>query len=336
MNQAEPLLSVRGLQSYYPIRGGVLSQVTGHIKAVDGVSFDIFPHETLGLVGESGCGKSTIGRAIMHLETITGGTVLFDGEDTSSYTWKEMRSVWPRMQMVFQDPYSSLNPRKSVESTLTEILRTHRIVSPSQTAEEIERILRLIGLPPESKRRFPHEFSGGQRQRICIARALTLRPKFLICDEAISALDVSIQAQILGLFRELQGQLGLTYLFIAHSLGAVKYLSSRIAVMYLGKIVELAPTELIFSNPRHPYTQALLSAYPDPNPENRETEKIILPGQPPSAANPPRGCHFNTRCPFRQNRCGEEEPELKEEPGSSHHLACHFSITRSDWKGIKA
>jgi peptide/nickel transport system ATP-binding protein/oligopeptide transport system ATP-binding protein len=249
------------------------------------------------------------------------------------------------MQMVFQDPYSSLNPRKTLENTLGEILSIHRIVPRGEINEEIDRILCLIGLSPKLRSRFPYEFSGGQRQRISIARAVAMRPKFLICDEAVSALDVSIQAQILGLFRELRGNLGLTYLFIAHGLGAVKYISDRIAVMYLGKIVELAPTELIFSDPRHPYTQALLDAFPDPDPRRRGRGKIVLssavPG-PTSGVEPSltgaglpedSGCRFRTRCPFSQSRCREDEPELLDNGG--HFTACHFEISRSDWNRVK-
>ncbi|SBV93202.1 oligopeptide transporter subunit; ATP-binding component of ABC superfamily [uncultured Eubacteriales bacterium] len=326
----QPLLRLENTKVYYPLRGGVFSRVTGHVKAVDDVSFSIHPHETLGLVGESGCGKSTIGRAIMRLEDITAGRILFDGEDITGHTRRHMRTVWPRMQMVFQDPYSSLNPRKTVEDTLAEILLVHRVVPPVEVDGEIDRILGLIGLNPDSKKRYPHEFSGGQRQRISIAKALTLRPKLLICDEAISALDVSIQAQILSLFQELRGKLGLTYLFIAHGLGAVKYTSDRIAVMYLGKIVEIAKTELLFSDPRHPYTQALLSAYPDPNPRNRGRNRIVLGGSVPSPADPPSGCHFRTRCPFAQPLCAESVPELAGD--GDHSAACHFQISRSDWR----
>jgi peptide/nickel transport system ATP-binding protein/oligopeptide transport system ATP-binding protein len=236
------------------------------------------------------------------------------------------------MQMVFQDPYGSLNPRKTLEHTLKEILSIHQIVPRHEISDEIDRILHLIGLSPKLRNRFPHEFSGGQRQRISIAKSLALRPRLLICDEAVSALDVSIQAQILGLFRELRGPLGLTYLFIAHGLGAVKYISDRIAVMYLGKIVELAPTELIFADPRHPYTQALLSAYPEADPRHRDREKIVLPGTVPSPSNPPSGCGFRTRCPFSQVRCAEEEPALKNSEG--HFTACHFEVKRSDWKEV--
>jgi peptide/nickel transport system ATP-binding protein/oligopeptide transport system ATP-binding protein len=323
------LLEVKELKTYYPVKEGVFSRVKNHIKAVDGVSFTLFPHETLGLVGESGCGKSTLGRAIMRLEDISDGQIFFEGEEISLYSRRRMRPLWKKMQMVFQDPYSSLNPRKTVENSLEEILLFHRIVPPSQTAQEIDRIMNLLGLSPQLKGRFPHEFSGGQRQRISIARALTLRPKLLICDEAVSALDVSIQAQILALFRELRSRLGLTYLFIAHGLGAVKYMSDKIAVMYMGKIVELAPSQKIFEAPRHPYTQALLSAYPDPDPRRRGQKKIVLSGQAPSPASPSSGCRFHTRCPFAEDICRSEEPPLQNEDG--HRTACHRRVHASDW-----
>ncbi|GHU96604.1 peptide ABC transporter ATP-binding protein [Spirochaetia bacterium] len=325
----QPLLRLDHVKTYYPIKGGVFSRTVGHVKAVDDVSFYINPNETLGLVGESGCGKSSIGRTIIHLEEMTAGSIFFDGEDISAYTHAQMRPVWKRMQMVFQDPYSSLNPRKTIENTLEEILSFHNIVPKNEIDDQIDRILTIIGLSPEVKKRFPHEFSGGQRQRISIAKALTMRPKLIICDEATSALDVSIQAQILGLFKELRSKLDLTYLFISHGLGAVKYISDRIAVMYLGKLVEVAPTADIFCNPRHPYTQALLSAYPKADPNSRNREKIVLTGTTPSPADPPRGCRFHTRCPFAAMKCSEKEPELIDEAG--HVTACHFRFQPSDW-----
>jgi peptide/nickel transport system ATP-binding protein/oligopeptide transport system ATP-binding protein len=329
-----PILRLDHLKVYYPLRSGVFSRVNKYVRAVDDVSLEIFPNETLGLVGESGCGKSSIGRAVMHLETITAGKVIFEGENISGYSRSQMRPIWKRMQMVFQDPYSSLNPHKTVESTLEEILSVHQIVPHAEIDGEVNRILALIGLNEKVKDRFPHEFSGGQRQRISIAKTLALRPKLIICDEAISALDVSIQAQILELFKELRTKLGLTYLFIAHGLGAIKYISNRIAIMYLGRIVELAPTELIFADPRHPYTQALLSAYPVPDPRSRNRGKIVLSGQAPSPLDAPSGCRFRTRCPFTQTRCAREEPELKKD--GEHFSACHFSIRREDWKGKTA
>ncbi|MDR1932055.1 MAG: ATP-binding cassette domain-containing protein [Spirochaetales bacterium] len=330
---AQPLVELKNLKIHYPVRGGVFFRIKNHVKAVDGVSLSIYPNETLGLVGESGCGKSTIGRGIMRLEQISAGQIYFEGQDISRYSRRQMRPLWKKMQMVFQDPYSSLNPRKTVGNALAEILRVHHIVPDRGIPGEIERIMNLIGLSPDLKRRFPHEFSGGQRQRINIAKALTMRPRLLICDEAISALDVSIQAQILTLFTELRSRLGLTYLFIAHGLGAVKYMSDRIAVMYLGKIVELAPAQGIFADPRHPYTQALLSAYPDPNPRNRGGKKIVLTGQVPNPADPPPGCGFHTRCPFAGNICSSETPDLKNDGG--HFTACHFRIHPSDWFEVK-
>ncbi|MDR2535226.1 MAG: ATP-binding cassette domain-containing protein [Treponema sp.] len=328
-SQMQPVIALKNVKTYYPIKSGVFSRIVSYTKAVDDVSFRIYPRETLGLVGESGCGKSSLGRTIIGLEKITSGQIVFDGEDIAGYTHDQMRSVWKQIQMVFQDPYSSLNPRKTVENMMEEILRIHQIVPGNEINREINRILGLIGLSPEVRKRFPHEFSGGQRQRISIAKAITLRPKFLICDEATSALDVSIQAQILGLFKELQAKLGLTCLFISHGLGAVKYISDRIAVMYLGKIVELAPASGVFTEPRHPYTQALLSAYPVPDPKNRSREKILLSGTVPSSANPPKGCRFHTRCPFKELRCSEEEPELSGDGG--HQTACHLRINPSDW-----
>jgi len=321
--QPEPLLSLEQLKVYYPIRKGIIKHTVDNMKAVDGVDLSVYSGETLGLVGESGCGKSTIGKAIVGLAKPSDGRILFDGDDIAGYSSSEMITLRSQLQIVFQDPYSSLNPRKRVVDLLSEPLRVHRIVPNGDVSKEVDRLLDLVGLPKNSKNRYPHEFSGGQRQRIGIARALSLRPKLIVCDEPVSALDVSIQAQVLNLFKDLQKELNLTYLFIAHGLGAVKYISDRIAVMYLGKIVEIGPTKEIFQNPKHPYTRALMDASPIPNPHLRNRKKVVLQGDVPSPVNPPKGCRFHTRCPMAEAVCRVQEPELTGD--SLHSSACFFS-----------
>ncbi|WP_054940532.1 ABC transporter ATP-binding protein [Paenibacillus ihuae] len=321
--EAEPLLRLEGLKTYYPIRKGILSRIAGHVKAVDDVSFHIEEGETLGLVGESGCGKSTIGRTIVRLEASTEGKIWYQGNDISAYPSGKMKSLRTQMQMVFQDPSSSLNPRLRIKDILAEPMLVHRLIEKGQAEAEVERLLDMVGIPRSYKNRFPHEFSGGQRQRIGIARALSVKPKLIVCDEPVSALDVSIQAQILNLLRDLQKELGLTYLFIAHGLGAVKYISSRIAVMYLGKMVEVGTREQIFSSPKHPYTQALLNAYPVPDPRLRNEARTVMEGDVPSPANPPSGCRFHTRCPLATALCKEQEPVLS---GDGHMSACHYPL----------
>ncbi|WP_026576374.1 ABC transporter ATP-binding protein [Bacillus sp. UNC438CL73TsuS30] len=319
LTNESPLLQVEELKTYYPIKKGIFSKTVGHVKAVDGVTFTISPGETLGLVGESGCGKSTIGKTLIGLESPTQGQIFFQGQRISEYSNSEMKSIRKDLQIIFQDPYSSLNPRKRVGDILGEALKVHKIVEYGEINKQVDYLLDIVGLPKNYKSRYPHEFSGGQRQRVGIARALSLNPKLIICDEPVSALDVSIQAQILNLLKDLQKEFQLTYLFIAHGLGAVKYISNRIAVMYLGKIVEVANTETIFKDPKHPYTKALLSAYPVPNPHMRTKEKIVIQGDVPSPANPPNGCRFHTRCPIAKAICREQEPLLK---GGEHMVAC--------------
>ncbi|WP_400163643.1 ABC transporter ATP-binding protein [Brevibacillus sp. TJ4] len=318
-----PLLEVQNLKKYYPIKRGIISRTVGHVKAVDGLDFSIFPGETVSLVGESGCGKSTTGRAIVQLETPTEGKVIFDGKEMSSLSGSDLRRLRTDLQIIFQDPYSSLNPRKRIGDLLAEPLLAHNLAEKGDVSRKVDEILEIVGLSRYHKNRYPHEFSGGQRQRIGIARALILRPKLIVCDEPVSALDVSIQAQVLNLLKDLQQEFQLTYLFIAHGLGAVKYISDRIAVMYLGKIVELAKTQDIFRQPRHPYTQALLHAYPIPNPHLRNRERIVMEGDVPNPANPPSGCAFHTRCPLAKEICKEQAPALT---AGEHAVACHFPL----------
>ena len=323
---APALLDVRGLVMHFPLTQGVIFQrKVGAVRAVDGVSFTIRKGETLGLVGESGCGKSTTGRAILQLYRPTSGTVQFEGVELTRLKGEALRKMRRKVQMIFQDPYASLNPRMTVGSIIGEPLDIHGLARGKEKQQRVEELLRVVGLNPYFANRYPHEFSGGQRQRIGIARALAVNPSFIVCDEPISALDVSIQAQIINLLEQLQDEFGLTYLFIAHDLSVVRHISDRIAVMYLGKIVELADRLELYEQPMHPYTKALLSAVPIPDPAiERKRERIILTGDVPSPVNPPPGCNFHTRCPLADTICREQEPEFREiTPG--HWAACHFA-----------
>jgi oligopeptide transport system ATP-binding protein len=321
---AEPLLEVRELYKYFPIHAGLLSRHVGDVKAVDGVSFSIAPGETLGLVGESGSGKTTIGRLILKLLAASKGDVLFEGRNVTTMTRQEVRALRKEMQIIFQDPYASLNPRMTVGDIVGEPLKIHHIATGKAAEARVQELLSLVGLRPYHANRYPHEFSGGQRQRIGIARALAVDPKFIVCDEPVSALDVSIQAQVINLLEDLQEKLGLTYLFIAHDLSIVRHISTRVAVMYVGKIVELADNNELYEHPTHPYTQALLTAIPIPDPAaQRKRKRIVLTGDIPSPVNPPSGCRFHTRCPIAFERCTVEEPAFNEySPG--HFTACHW------------
>ncbi|MGG1619289.1 ABC transporter ATP-binding protein [Paenibacillus sp. NRS-1781] len=322
--QGIPLLEVNGLKKYYPMKKGWFSQKSGYVRAVDGLSFKVMPGETLGIVGESGCGKSTTGQMITQLLEPTAGEIRFQGQSLSDLTDEEVRKVRRDLQFVFQDPYSSLNPRMKVFDIVAEPLQIHGIAKGKELKAEVFRLLQTVGLGAHLADRHPHEFSGGQRQRIGIARALAMKPKLIVCDEPVSALDVSIQAQILNLLKELQQQFQLTYIFIAHGLPSVKHISDRIAVMYLGKIVELADRDELFAQPQHPYTKALLDAVPVPDPRLRK-ERITLTGEIPNPANPPSGCAFHTRCPYAQEICCQQGPLLEEHtPG--HIVACHFPL----------
>ena len=325
MNRREnpPLIQVENLKKYYPIKGGITSRTTGYVKAVDGVSFSIKESETLGLVGESGCGKSTIGRQLVGLENPTEGTIYYQGRDLSRLKRGELQDIRTQLQMVFQDPYSSLNPRKHIFEILAQPMLYHKISTKETVEKDILKILDMVGLSRNVLGRYPHEFSGGQRQRIGIAKALSLNPKFIVCDEPVSALDVSIQAQILNLLKELQQELALTLLFVGHGLGAVNYVSDRIAVMYLGKIVEMGEAKEIFRNPVHPYTRALLNAVPVPDPEEKQKVKKLLQGEIGNSTNPPSGCRFHQRCPYATTICSQKEPGLSETSvGSEHYAAC--------------
>lgn len=320
---SEALLSVKNLKKYFPIKAGVTRKTVGHVKAVDGLNFDIKEGETFGLVGESGCGKSTTGRTLLRLLEATEGEVFFNGENILDYNKKRLRELRTEMQIIFQDPYSSLNPRMTVGEIVGEALVEHNLVKNTKEKEaRVRDIVERCGLSAYHIRRYPHEFSGGQRQRICIARALALNPKFVVCDEAVSALDVSIQSQVINLLKDLQKEMDLTYLFISHDLGVVKYISDNIGVMYLGAMVERSEKHALFEKPMHPYTQALLSAIPASHPLKKK-DRIILEGDIPSPANPPSGCRFHTRCPKAMPVCSEEIPVFKEyEPG--HFCACHL------------
>ncbi len=331
----DPLLSVRDLTIHYPIRKGVFARTVGHVKAVNGVSFDVAPGETVGIVGESGCGKSSTGRALIRLEKITSGRVDFLGRDITAMAEGEFRRLRRDMQMVFQDPFSALNPQKRVGDLLAEPIVVHHL---ARRRDEVRALvadtLKTVGLTEQFAYRYPHELSGGQRQRVVVARALTTSPKLLICDEPVSALDVSIQAQVLNLLKDLQADLDLAYIFITHGLGAVKYISDRILVMYLGHIVESASTTELFANPRHPYTEVLLNAYPVPDPTVRDRrQRVVIEGEVPSPANPPSGCVFHTRCPSAKDICSVEAPVSQ--GTSAHSFACHFPLAEGTGPGLR-
>ena len=330
-DNGSPLIQVENLQVFFPITAGLFQRRVGEVRAVDDITFEIRKGETLGLVGESGCGKSTTGRALIRLREATGGSVRFDGTDLTQLSTRELRRLRRRMQIIFQDPYSSLNPRMTVGSIISEPIETHHLAATQKAKmQRVRELLALVGLNPNYTNRYPHEFSGGQRQRIGIARALAVEPEFIVCDEPISALDVSIQAQVLNLLIELREQFGLTYLFIAHDLSVVRHISDRVGVMYLGKLVELGPPTAIYETPGHPYTRALLSAVPIPDPKaERRRKRVILTGDVPSPANPPSGCRFHTRCWLyeklgRPENCRTDDPELRV-VATDHRAACHYA-----------
>jgi peptide/nickel transport system ATP-binding protein/oligopeptide transport system ATP-binding protein len=322
-NTSPDLVEVKNLIKYFPIKGGLLQKTVAHVKAVDDVSFIVKKGETLGLVGESGCGKTTVGRTILRLTPATSGSVVFDGQDVFKVNAGQLKALRKDMQIIFQDPYSSLDPRMPVGESIAEGLLVHGMRDSRKRNEIVMEMLRKVGLEDYHSRRYPHEFSGGQRQRIGIARALALRPKFIVCDEPVSALDVSIQSQVLNILKDLQSEFGLTYLFIAHNLSVVEHISDRVGVMYLGKMAELTDRETLFRDPLHPYTKALLSAIPIPDPTVKR-ERMILQGDVPSPVNPPKGCRFHTRCPFAVDICKQVEPALEQlKPG--HFVACHVA-----------
>ncbi|MEM7177203.1 MAG: dipeptide ABC transporter ATP-binding protein [Pseudomonadota bacterium] len=318
------LLRAQNLTKHFPILRGIIRREVGQIKAVDGISFDIHRGETLGLVGESGCGKSTVGRTVLRLYDLSAGSLVFDGVDIGEMDQEKLRDLRPRFQMIFQDPQACLNPRMTVGSIIAEPLVEHGRLNKREREQRVEELLDAVGLNPSFRNRYPHEFSGGQRQRIGIARALALEPDFIVCDEPIAALDVSIQAQVVNLLEELQDKLGLTYLFISHDLSMVRHIADRVAVMYLGRMVEIGPVDALYRDPRHPYTQALLSAVPVPDPKVEATrQRIIIEGDVPSPANPPSGCVFRTRCPKAMARCAEQDP-ISREIADGHFAACHL------------
>ncbi|GHV27466.1 ABC transporter ATP-binding protein [Clostridia bacterium] len=323
VRRGEELLALKNVKTYYVAKRSLFPSKTEYVKAVDGVSFSIRKGETVGLVGESGCGKSTVGRTILRLEDACAGEILYRNRDLCKLSEKEMRALRSKIQIVFQDPYSSLNPKMTVGALIMEPMLVHHLYSPKERLKRVEALLEMVGLRGYHAKRYPHEFSGGQRQRIDIARSLAANPEMIICDEAVSALDVSIQAQVLNLLTRLQRELDLTYLFISHGLAAVRHISNRIGVMYLGKIVEIADSDELLSEPVHPYTQALISAIPVPDPDVA-TKRIILQGDVPSPINPPSGCRFHTRCIYATERCRQDEPVMRE-IGTEHYVACHLA-----------
>ncbi|QHW33636.1 dipeptide ABC transporter ATP-binding protein [Paenibacillus rhizovicinus] len=318
------LVEAKRLKKYFPIKEGLFGRTAGHVKAVDDVSFGVRPGETFGLVGESGCGKSTLGRVMLHLQKATAGEVRFEGRDIQQAGTQELRALREEMQIIFQDPMGSLNPRFLVRDLIGEPLRLHRRMSKPDIDDRVVELMNLVGLDASRRNRYPHEFSGGQRQRIGIARAIALNPKFIVADESVSALDVSVQSQVLNLMMKLQRELGLTYLFIAHGLNVVRHVSNRVGVMYLGKLVEVAPADELFARPGHPYTQALMSAIPQPSP-GQKRDRIMLQGEVPSPVNPPSGCRFHPRCLYAQDRCRTEEP-LPRPFGLDREVACHYPL----------